>query len=92
MGPIALIAALRMILLRTPIKNSGLRIAMIAAPLLYGLMSVALRAIDTGFAAFDFSSADAFDFWSGTFLLSILPALGAAHLAHPAWRAAISPA
>ena len=79
-GPIALLASFRMILLRAPIKNAGLRIALIAAPILYGLMSVALRAAETGAATFDPASADAFDFWSGIFLLSILPALGAAHL------------
>jgi hypothetical protein len=92
-GPIALILVFRTILLRGPIKNAGLRVALIAAPILYGLMSVMLRAIESGAAAFDPTAADAFDFWSGIFLLSILPALGAAHLAaHPAWRAATSPA
>jgi hypothetical protein len=92
-GPIALIAACRMILLGRPVKNTELRIGLIAAPILYGLMSVTFRAVETGAAAFDFGSADAFDFWSGMLLLSILPALGAAHLAaHPAWRAATSPA
>jgi hypothetical protein len=91
-GPIALFAAFRMILLRAPIKNAALRVALIAAPILYGLMSVTLRAVETGATTFDMASADAFDFWSGIFLLSILPALGAAHLAHPAWRAATSPA
>ena len=79
-GPIALLAAFRTILLRTPIKNAALRVALIAAPILYGLMSVMLRALETGAATFDFASADAFDFWSGIFLLSILPALGAVHL------------
>jgi hypothetical protein len=92
-GPVALVVAFRTILLRTPVKNAVLRVALIAAPILYGLMSVTLRAVETGAAAFDCESADAFDFWSGIFLLSILPALGAAHLAaHPASRAATSPA
>lgn len=79
-GPIALIAAFRMILMRTPITNAWLRIALIAAPIVYGLVSVTLRAVETGAATFDFASADAFDFWSGIFLLSVLPVLGAAHL------------
>jgi hypothetical protein len=79
-GPIALVAAFRMILLRTPLNNAALRVALIAAPILYGLMSVTLRAVETGAATFDMAPADAFDFWSGIFLLSILPALGAAHL------------
>jgi len=79
-GPIALLAAFRMILLRMPIKNAALRVALIAAPILYGLMSVTLRAVETGTATFNLASADAFDFWSGIFLLSFLPALGAAHL------------
>jgi hypothetical protein len=79
-GPIALICAFRMIALRSPVKNAALRVALIAAPFLYGLMNVTLRAVETGAAAFDFASADALDFWSGILLLSILPALGAAHL------------
>jgi len=79
-GPIALVAAFRMLLLRTPVKNAALRVALIAAPILYGLMSVTLRAVETGAATFDMASTDAFDFWSGIFLLSVLPALGAAHL------------
>ena len=79
-GPVALIAAFRMILQRTPIKNAGLRMALIAAPVLYGLMSVTLRVLQIGTAAFDPGSPDAFDFWSGIFLLSMLPALGAAHV------------
>lgn len=96
-GPIALMLALRVILRRGPIKNAGLRVALLAAPILYGLMSVMLRAIESGAAAFDPTAVDAFDFWSGIFLLSILPALGALHLlrlsaAHPACRAATSPA
>jgi hypothetical protein len=94
-GPIALIAAFRMILRRTPIKHAALRVALLAAPILYGLMSVAVRAVETGSAAFDLSSSDAFDFWSGIFLLSVLPALGALHLlrlSQPPWRAATSPA
>jgi len=96
-GPIALLLAIRMILRRGSIKNAGLRVALVAAPILYGLMSVVLRAIESGPATFDPTAADAFDFWSGIFLLSILPALGAVHLlrlsaAHPACRAASSPA
>lgn len=79
-GPIALLAAFRMILLRRPITNAWLRIALIAAPILYGLVSVALRAVEMRAATFDFATADAFDFWSGIFLLSVLPVLGAAHL------------
>lgn len=79
-GPVALIAAFRMIVKRAPIRNAGLRVLLLAAPVIYGLMSVATRMIETGTTAFDPACADAFDFWSGIVLLSILPALGAAHL------------
>jgi hypothetical protein len=79
-GPMALVAAFRMIVLRTPINSAWLRMALLAAPTLYGLMSIGLRAMESGAAAFDPASADAFDFWSGIFLLAVLPALGAAHL------------
>ncbi|HEY2780116.1 MAG TPA: hypothetical protein VGI90_05055 [Steroidobacteraceae bacterium] len=79
-GPIALVAAFRMIVLRRPIANPGLRVALIAAPILYGLMSITLRAIESGVTTLDLASADAFDFWSGIFLLAVLPVLGAAHL------------
>jgi len=79
-GPIGLLAGFRMIVMGRPLKSAWLRVALIAAPILYGAMALLLRLSETGTAAFDFAASDAFDFWSGIVLLSALPALGAAHL------------
>lgn len=79
-GPMALIAAFRWIVWRRSVENRALRTALIAAPILVGLMSLIARAASDGASGFDLAAADAFDFWSGVFLLSVLPALGAAHL------------
>jgi energy-converting hydrogenase Eha subunit A len=76
-GPIALVAALRLIVWGRPIRNAWLRGAIVAAPILYGAMALLAR---VGGAAFSAAATDAFDFWSGIILLSVLPALGAAHL------------
>ena len=79
-GPLGLFAGLRMVVLGRPLKNAGLRVALMAAPILYGAMTLLFRLNAMGVAAFDVAAADAFDFWSGIVLLSLLPALGAAHL------------
>ena len=79
-GPIALVAALRLILWGRPIRNAWLRAALVAAPLVYGVTAIFSRIVDIGGAAFSAAASDAFDFWSGIVLLSLLPALGALHL------------
>jgi hypothetical protein len=79
-GPIALVAAFRLIVWGRSIKSPLLRAALIGAPLLCGLMSLIARAASGGSSAFEPAAADAFDFWSGIMLLSVLPTLGAAHL------------
>ncbi len=79
-GPLGLFAGLRLVVTGRPLKNAGLRIALLAAPMLYGAMTLVFRLSEMGVAAFDFAAADAFDFWSGIVLLSVLPALGAAHV------------
>jgi hypothetical protein len=79
-GPVGLFAGFRMVVTGRPLKNAWLRVALIAAPILFGAMTLLLRLSETGAAAFDFAAVDAFDFWSGIVLLSALPALGAAHL------------
>jgi hypothetical protein len=79
-GPVALFAAARQIIWDRPITNTWLRGALIAAPTAYGAMAVLSRMVDMGAAAFSAVPADAFDFWSGIVLLSVLPVLGAVHL------------
>jgi hypothetical protein len=82
-GPVGIVTALRAIVWRRPVKNRWLRAALVAGPLLYGVMALTARAAESGVGAMlDFSASDAFDFWSGMLLLSVLPALGAAHLLH----------
>jgi hypothetical protein len=79
-GPIALIAAARLIIWNRPITNAWLRAALLAAPMAYGAVTLLSRMVDMGTAAFSAAPTDAVDFWSGIFLLSVLPAVGAAHL------------
>jgi hypothetical protein len=82
-GPVGIITAVRAILWRQPVNHPWLRRALVAAPLLYGVVALAARAAELGVGGLlDFNVSDAFDFWSGMFLLSVLPALGAAHLIH----------
>jgi hypothetical protein len=79
-GPIALIAAARLIIWNRPITHARLRAAMVAAPIAYGAMALLSRTVEIGAAAFSAAPTDAFDFWSGIVLLSVLPAVGAMHL------------
>jgi hypothetical protein len=79
-GPIALAAALRLIVWKRPVRSAWLRTALVAAPVLYGVIALLARMADMGAAAFSVAVSDAFDFWSGIVLLAALPALGAVHL------------
>ena len=79
-GPIALAAALRLIIWDRPVGGAWLRSALVAAPVLYGVTAIISRMIELGGAALSAAPSDAFDFWSGIVLLSVLPALGAVHL------------
>ncbi|HTY49829.1 MAG TPA: hypothetical protein VMB48_09065 [Steroidobacteraceae bacterium] len=81
-GPLALAVAGRCILRRRALRAGWLGTALVAAPLLIGAGEVVLRVANSGLAAFTPGSVDAFDFWSGLLLLSLLPALGALHLRH----------
>ena len=80
LGPIGLVTAFRVIVLHRPMRNPWLCTTLMAGPLLYGVVSLVLRFAMGTSAAFDLAAADAFDFWSGALLLSLLPALGAAHM------------
>jgi hypothetical protein len=80
LGPISLIAAFRLLALGRSIRTEWLRVAMVTAPILYGLLEVYIRFAFGGPAAFRFSAADTVDFSSGMLLLSVLPSVGAAHL------------
>ena len=66
-GPVGLVAAFRLLFNAKPIRARWLRVTVVAGPILNGLVLVGSRA---------------FDLWSGLVLLSVLPALGAAHLIH----------
>jgi hypothetical protein len=61
-------------------RTSWLGAALVVGPLLYGVLTLAFQSAIGGSAAFSFNSPDAFDLWSGVLLLSLLPALGAAHM------------
>jgi hypothetical protein len=75
MGPIGLVVAFRSLFNAKRISARWLRAALLAAP---GLNGVVLTAHAVGERAA--GALQAFDFWSGLVLLSVLPALGAAHL------------
>ena len=91
-GPIALVAALRLIIWGRPVRSAWLRTALVAAPILYGVIALLARIVDLGDAAFSVAASDGFDFWSGIVLLSVLPALGAAHLLRFSARLPVQPA
>jgi hypothetical protein len=80
LGPIGLVTAFRVIVLHRPIRNPLLCTTLMVGPLLYGVLTLGFRFAIWGPAAFGLAAVDAFDFWSGALLLSLLPALGAAHL------------
>jgi hypothetical protein len=79
-GPLGLLAAFRSIAWGRPIRSEWLRAFLVIGPLLYGLMTLVSRLAVDGLPSFSFATDDAFDFWSGILLLSILPALGATHM------------
>jgi hypothetical protein len=79
-GPLGLLAAFRSIVWGRPIRNEWLRAFLVIGPILYGLMTLVSRLAMDGLPSFSFATDDAFDFWSGILLLSILPALGATHM------------
>jgi hypothetical protein len=80
LGPLGLIAALRLIVLNRPLRSAWLRRGLVIGPLLFGVLTLLAHAAIAGPDAFRARSLEAFDFWSGMLLLSVLPALGAAHL------------
>jgi len=79
-GPLGLASAYRLIVLNRPLRTRWLRTALCLGPILFGLVALAARWANDGTQGFSVRSVDAFDFWSGVLLLSVLPALGAVHL------------
>lgn len=82
LGPLGLASAFRLIATGRPPGSRWFRTALIAGPTLYGVLTLASRWAIGGKSALSFDASDAFDFWSGILLLSILPSLGAAHMLH----------
>jgi hypothetical protein len=80
LGPVGLLAAFRLIVLGLPMRSPWLRSALVFGPIVCGVLTIVARLAIGGTAAFSFRSVDAFDFSSGIFLLSALPALGAVHM------------
>lgn len=80
LGPLGLTAAFRLVLSGQPPRNQWLRTALVAGPVVYGVLTLVIRLALGGAGALGFEAADSFDFWSGILLLSALPALGAAHM------------
>lgn len=80
LGPIGLVAAFRLIVLGRPMQHPWLRRTLVIGPIVCGALTVSAHLALRGLSAFSLQSVDAFDFWSGLFLLSALPALGAAHM------------
>ncbi len=78
-GPIGLIAAFRLIVLGRPVRGWFGR-ALVIAPIICGAVTIASRWAIGGPEAFSPHAYGTFDFWSATLLLSVLPALAAAHL------------
>jgi len=78
-GPIGLLAAFRLIVSGRPVRGRLGR-ALVIGPVLCGTVTLASRLAIGGPAAFSPNAQGIFDFWSAILLLSVLPALGAAHL------------
>ncbi|HEX4242709.1 MAG TPA: hypothetical protein VHZ53_14970 [Steroidobacteraceae bacterium] len=74
-GPLALIGAFRLFFIEKPMRAPWCRAAVIAGPVLFGVLLLIQ-------AAAGWLDASQFDFWCAVVLLSALPALGAAHLVH----------
>jgi hypothetical protein len=82
LGPIALVAAFRLVVLHRPLRNRWVRATIVTGPALYGVLVILDRLALGGLANLSPASPDFFDFVSAMVLLSCLPALGAAHLLH----------
>jgi hypothetical protein len=80
LGPLGLTATFRLVVSGHAPRYQWLRTALVAGPIAYGVLTLAIRMALGGTGALGFGAADSFDFWSGILLLSALPALGAAHL------------
>src|SRR5690606_38100402 len=78
LGPIGLLAALRLIALSRSIRSSVLAGALVAGPLVLGVIYVATLGARTGML----------EAAGGLLLLFVLPAIGAAHLYHLGLRSA----
>jgi hypothetical protein len=78
-GPIGLAAAFRLIVSGRPVPGRLGR-ALVICPALCGAVTIASRLAIGGPEAFSPHAYGIFDFWSAILLLSVLPALGAAHL------------
>jgi hypothetical protein len=78
-GPIGLIAAFRLIVFSLPVRGWVGR-ALVIGPVLSGTVTVVARLAIGGPESFSPNANGILDFCSAILLLSILPALGAAHL------------
>lgn len=79
-GPLGLATALRLIVTGRPPGGRWFRAVLLAGPMVYGVINLAVRWSMQGMSALGFEAPDSFDFWSGMVLLSVLPSLGAMHL------------
>jgi len=75
-GPLGLILAFRSIVLGRGLRSRWLCGALIAGPLLWGASSLIGHGVPAP------NADNAFDFWSGMLMLSVLPVCGALHLFH----------
>ena len=82
LGPLGLASAFRLVATGRPPRGPWFRTALVTGPTLYGVLTLASRLAIGGKIALSFAALDSFDFWSGILLLSVLPALGAAHMLH----------
>jgi hypothetical protein len=80
LGPLGLTAAFRLIVFgRTP-SSRWFRTALVAGPILYGILTLITRVAIGGTGSLRFEAVVSFDLWSSILLLSALPSLGAAHM------------
>ena len=80
LGPLGLIAAFRLIVLGRQTSSQWIRHALIAAPLLCGVLTLSTQLFIGGAGALGFDSADGVHFWSAILIMSALPTLGAVHM------------
>ena len=79
-GPLGLTTAFRLVVSGRAPRSQWLRTALVAGPIVYGVLTLVTRLALGGAGALGFGAVDSFDFWSGMLLLSALPALGATHM------------